>query len=177
MLKVNELGENLNILINCEYLYCHDWMSFVSWYSIKKYLPDANVFVNCIRKSNSGQFFRWTTKLNVPFYLNKEFNLQNCLKINPYVFAIRELNEENVALINNFDLNQVCSAVKSDHFTPFVSCDNGLGNFVLSEWINKLECPLSNMDRYISLDVNFNEIRVLSMMSQLASLYSSVSRS
>lgn len=180
MYMKNELGEKLNIVISCEHLYSHDWLAFVSWYSITRFLPDCKVHISCRRKNNVGQFFSWTKKVNINFILNKEVDLDNVLCIKPWIFAVREIDEEHLNLINFHDskscLGAICSPIKDDCFKPFVDCELGLGKFVLSEWINRVECPLSNMDKYMSLEVNFNEIRILSMMKQLAPLYSNVSR-
>ncbi len=38
--NVTPIGGELKILINVDYSFNHDWMSFASWYSINKNLPD-----------------------------------------------------------------------------------------------------------------------------------------
>jgi hypothetical protein len=59
------LGENLNVLILTEPT--QDWLSFSSWYSINKNLPEAKVAAVCVRNLEVGfQYFQWMKRMRIP---------------------------------------------------------------------------------------------------------------
>ena len=99
---ISSTGENLNVLIYCKHTFVHDWMTFVSYYSIRTYLPDANVAIACERKSLSYDLFKWTKKLNLNFEILKEANPLEYLKYLETDFET-ELNiiASNTSNINN----------------------------------------------------------------------------
>ena len=50
-------GVNLNILISCDNSWHHCWMSYATWYSIYKNLPDAKVALSVPR--GTVNYFHW----------------------------------------------------------------------------------------------------------------------
>ena len=119
-------GDNLNILISCDYTIIHNWMSFFSWYCLYKNLPNAKVFILCNRNSMDSMLFEWTKKCDVYFeivkpmnleekidYLKKKKSLNNLLVIKPSMVAIRDFGEAN------FDTNK---SGRFNHVLPSACC-------------------------------------------------------
>lgn len=68
---ITETGENLNILINAAT--AEDWMTFASWYSVFKNIPDAKVAIICNRNQRvEFQNFQWAKRLNIPLFYQIE---------------------------------------------------------------------------------------------------------
>jgi hypothetical protein len=142
-----------------------DWMAFSLCYSLQKFLPDANVFIKYTKNSQiSKQLFNWMTSLNI-----KDINKLS----QPYLI----LESDNIMIrpMEN-DNKEVCSEVKEDKFTPFVSYQKGCGRFVFSEWINREEYPFSYADSFMTEDVCANEIQVLKLWKQMNTLYPLLTR-
>ena len=99
---VTSTGKGLNVLIRSEYSFSSNWMSFGSWYSVQKNLPDANVAIVCERvlgyddhrlwpaeveynPENSG-YFMWPDRVGVSVFkcgvfddfFIKLFDRKNC---------------------------------------------------------------------------------------------------
>ena len=69
MHKITSTGDRLNILVSCDYSLHHDWMSFASWYSIYKNLPDAQVALLCARDLKDGYAsFDWPYRCDIRFF-------------------------------------------------------------------------------------------------------------
>jgi len=135
---------------------------------MQKFLPDANIFIKYTKKSQiSKQLFNWMTSLNI----------KNINKLSqPYITL-----ESNNIMIRpmetiSYDNKEVCSEVKEDKFTPFVSYQKGCGRFVLGEWINIEEYPFSYADSFMTEDVCANEIQVLKLWKQMNTLYPLLTR-
>lgn len=143
-------------------------MAFSLCYSMQKFLPDANVFIKYTKKSQiSKQLFNWMTSLNI----------KNINKLSqPYL----TLESDNIMIrpmeTISYDDKEVCSEVKEDKFTPFVSYQKGCGRFVFSEWINREEYPFSYADSFMAEDVCTNEIQVLKLWKQMNTLYPLLTR-
>jgi hypothetical protein len=169
---ISPTGHGLNILISCDYTPEHNWMSYLCWYSIKKTLSDAKVFV-CSRRINvSGSFFIWTKKFSVPFKMyNGEYKFENVfdqkslLIVSPHIVAIRDFEEagmspelkEDPCLLDNTNLLKDAS---TNDFCVFCSYLNGWGNFVTSEWINNTTCPLLIFKKFSKSNMTINEKRI-----------------
>lgn len=172
------LGANLNILINCQNNYMHDWASFASWYSISKMAPDANVSILRKGKSSENELFVWARKIGVNF--SRDISCNTFLMLgSPYVNMVREFDSRSLIYLNSgefLDSYEITCVAKSDNCDPFVDYAEGCGNFVVDEWINTLKCPLEFVDQFMSHEANVNEVKVLSLWKQAHNVYSAISR-
>lgn len=181
---IPSLGYGLNIVISCEYTPSNNWMSYLSWYSISKNLPEAKVFVSCKRSDIISPLFIWTKKASVPFKMHSKevenvFNLQSFLVIPPHVLAIRDFQEafEEPIFENNITLIENTSFVKeakTNEFCVFCSYLNGWGNFVTAEWINSFICPLLTLKKFSKLNMTINEKRIEKIWSNSISLFNTI---
>ena len=62
---VTSTGKGLNVLIRSEYSFSSNWMSFGSWYSVQKNLPDANVAIVCERVLGYDDHRLWPAEVNI----------------------------------------------------------------------------------------------------------------
>lgn len=147
-LVISPTGKNLNILINCQYCRHHDWMAFVSWYSIYKNLPDSRVKL-CLKDKDLGEvLFAWPQKCDLEVI--KQIP-DNYFIIEPHVMAVSTYDPESIGPID----------AKKDEIATFVSYLNGCGKFVLSDWINSIRSPFVMADRFYSDNLTLNEYRIL----------------
>jgi hypothetical protein len=93
-MEISSTGDNLNILIACDYLRHHNWMSFLCWYSLKKNLPDAKVYVASQRRIMEYNLFQWTRSCNVPLVLHKETNDEGQVD-----FVFKKYNLSNLLVV------------------------------------------------------------------------------
>ena len=199
---ITNTGENLNILIVCDYTPCHHWMSCLSWYSMYKYLPEAKVAVACNRQLMKYQLFDWTKRCNIPFHLTKttdrfshaKYFLDSkilsfpLLVIDPDIVALREIQN-----INDFNrhifsrkallLNQSSEPDESDNlyfdaksndFGTFISYENGWGKFVTSSWINKEIHPITPLWKQDDVNMTANENRLSELWKDFTPLFLAV---
>jgi hypothetical protein len=187
---VSYLGKNLNIIISCDHIPGHNWMSYICWYSIRKNLPDANVSLVCKRHNVSGYLFLWTKKVGVPFkmYSSSEDIISTYKKPNlvvpPFCLAVRDFDEAGIdpSFIKDNDsilledTNLVCDA-KEDKFSVFCSYEDGWGRFITKEWINKTDCPLSffSLKKFSSSNMSLNEKLVKNMWDSSLRLFQAIS--
>jgi hypothetical protein len=106
-MKISSTGNGLNILIVCDYVSHHDWMSFLSWYSFSKNLPDAQVGIVCNRQVMNLRLFVWPARVKVKFDLHTPTDKENQVKravelgflsmplvvVEPGILAVRQLEE------------------------------------------------------------------------------------
>lgn len=151
-------GYGLNILIQTPYTFCGDWMAFSLTYSIKKFLPEANI---SIKVKSNDVLFKWIARMKISFNENGPMLLMNSNTI-----MIRSIEQNCLP-----DLNKNVSEVKRDKFTPFVTYQEGCGKFVMAEWINRDENPFSQVDGLVSDDMCANELQVLKLWKKMSPLY------
>jgi len=161
---ITPTGNGLNILIECEYKPIENWMSFISWYSIIKNLPDAEVFVVCKRGIGSNQFYMWPRRAKVKFFMYNEIHpFQNVFTIKPNIAALRTYDEQ---LIGPAD-------VRSDVLATFVDYSKGCGKFVVAEWINRAVGPFQEaVKKFSTNEMSANEIKLLNLWQQSYGIYS-----
>ncbi len=156
-----ETGNGLKILINCNYLPHHDWMTFVAWYSIIKYLPDTAITIYCDRSkfvSNQSNF-TWARKIPVKFsYVKPE---KHDVEIPCDVMAVR--------IWNGPDISEA-SLGQETTFCSYQRC----GNFVLSNWINSVVPPFAKADNFVTNNMSINEIRILELWKKVLPIYTAV---
>jgi len=153
-------GSGLSIVVECEYLKHHHWMTYASWYSLTKNLPDANVLIYCKRSRETEPLFQWAVKLRAFFSYNPP---KQCDLVIPCdVMAVRSWHGEKI--IN----------AKSKETTTFVSYKDGCGDFVLSDWIHKEEAPFFEVDTLKSVDMTVNEFKVFDLWKKMLLVYREV---
>lgn len=193
-MSISSVGKNLSILICCDFIVPHDWMSFLTFWSIKKNLPDACIGIACKRKANAD-IFHWARKCSVPIIFHtldsfsdiKEFALRNpkskmnepMLLVTPSVVFLRDFEEAGFDPVCiekcSFGIDGLVSDVKSQN--PTVCCDysDGWGNFVTSTWINKSSIPFSFAD-YSTGIMSSNEKRLAALWESASKMYQSLLR-
>lgn len=192
-MKISSTGDGLNILIACDYLPHHDWMSFFCWYSLTKNLPDAKVTVASHRRLMEFEIYSWTRRCKVPFILHKETDeagqievalLQNTHKpllvIPPEVVCVRDFDEagfspESLSEVRLLDYELSCDC-KEDRSCAFATYQNGWGKFVTPSWINKTSCPFLSGVKYNQGMLSANEVRIGRLWSMATPLFQTVSR-
>lgn len=147
---------DLSIAIKCECNSCHDWMAFASWYSIKKRLPEATVY---LKLKLDKPLFRWANRFGIKILRNPP----SSLTIESSVMATRDF-------CGSFEV----SSSKSDNQTMFVDYKDGCGNFNLSEWINKEQAPFYRaLFRFGTHNLTVNEMAILTFWEQCHHVYQS----
>jgi hypothetical protein len=62
---IDHTGNGLSVLICTAYKHHFNWMTFASWYSIYKNLPNAKMTIACSRATRIGSYYyHWTYKCN-----------------------------------------------------------------------------------------------------------------
>lgn len=153
-------GDGLSIVVECQYLKHHHWMAYASWYSLKKNLPDAHIIIYCKREKGHDPLFQWAVKLRIPFSYNSPKQYDFTIPCD--VMAIRSWHGGKI-----FD-------AKSQEICTFISYKNGCGNFVLSDWINKKDAPFFRVDKLKSADMTVNEFKVFDLWKKMLLVYREV---
>jgi len=151
--------KDLAFVLECEPNFCNNWMSFVSWYSLKKKIPDALVFLSV---PSVNVFFGWANRVGVKVFRN-QFKIDRPIikLIKPSVIAVRE-----------FDGNLDIASSKSDVYACLVDYKYGCGSFILDKWYNLKKAPLASaLKKFSTLDLTINEYAVLNMWEQSCSVY------
>lgn len=154
-------GNNLKIIIDAPYSFFGDWSGFALCYSIRKYLPEAEVYLDKKKSDAQYQYFKWMEKLKI-----KHFPHTVDLVLPSHCLAIRPLNDSLL-----LTLETVLSESKEDKFTPFVSYKEGCARFVMSDWINSNEYPFPYADKLVDKGMCPNETQVLRSWKQMNALY------
>ena len=150
-------GKNLKILIDAPYSLFGDWSGFSLCYSIRKYLPEAEIYIKKNKILDSThQYFNWLVRLKI-----KCFPTAVDIMLPSSCIMIRPIDNSNLEI----------SEAKEDKFTPFVTYSGGCGKFVVCDWINKNEYPFPYADNFMSNDTCVNEIQVLKLWKQMNTLY------
>jgi hypothetical protein len=158
--KITPLGGGLKILIKCNYDISHDWMAFSSWYSIAKYLPDAQVRILCSRMICEHQIFNWPNRCKVEFSFTKKSDDDDFFVIKPDVMAVGDYDDIHLGPIN----------CKLSEASTFVSYAEGCGQFMP----DFKQCPFAETHRFFSENLTFNEYRILKIWDKANTTYISV---
>lgn len=196
---ISSIGDNLNILISCNYTVHDNWMSFLCWYSLTKNLPQAKVMIACNRTMNNSnsELFGWTRKCNVRFELHKSTDQESqialvlqkkiviapLLVLRPDVVAIRDFEEIGFdttvldgKVLKVIDLPEIYCEAMNEKPCVFVTYSNGWGNFATSSWIHKGGCPFTSENRYEHGNMTTNETRIGRLWNAVSPLFQTVSR-
>lgn len=192
------------MLIACDFVPHHNWMSFAAWYSVMKMLPDAQVGLLCSRRPLDWQMFSWvkTCKLKMRYHppMSKMDQAKSALAgflpppllvMDPDVMMVREMDDSmmeslqkpfldagKVWVVNDAnavrEASDVCQDVREDKMSTFASYHEGWGNFVTASWINKVSPPFQQ--RFGRADMTSNEVKVERLWQQLSTSFQNVSR-
>lgn len=178
MSSISLSGKGLGVIVLCEQLPCHHWMSFSAWYSITKNLPDATVVLGCKRGDVKMNLFSWVYPCRAKlFYYSGDFPT-DCLpeKIHglfPESCLQAMTIEAPTAAIRGYKENPGPVNIASDEDATFVSYSNGWPGFNMERWINKVESPfLRAKSRFRSADCNVNELKLLELWEQMYTVFS-----
>lgn len=158
---IESTGDGLVVIISCEYIPCHNWMSFVSWFSIRRNLPDAKPVMLIKRGDPREYLFGWAYRWKPPLLYYSEIDMdvfinkfaEEVIVIEPHTVAVRDYQG---------DLGPV--EAQSDQLSSFVSYSKGCGKFVTSEWIDKSRSPFR--DNFTSNELTVNELKVLKIWKE-----------
>lgn len=188
-MQSSDFGENLNFIIICDYVYHHNWMSFLTWYSLYKNLPDSKVSMICKRTPMKYDLFGWTKRCNIPFKIVKDsqqvvlpHDLNAAIVLTPDYVCIRDFSEAGISpkSILGKDFFYIDDSLgvdcKSEKSSLFVSYFHGWGNFDLTRWINKETCPLNNNLKFSKVGMTANEVRLGQVWKEASKIFQTVSR-
>lgn len=144
--------KDLTIIIECEPIFCHVWMSFSSWYSIQKKMPNSQVLLSVC----NSNLFGWANRCGVKIFRN-QFKIENIIKkIKPSVVAVRDFSG-NLDIISS----------KTDIVSTFIDYRFGCGSFDLDKWVNIKKPPFENaLKKFSTIDLTINEYAVLDIWEQ-----------
>lgn len=172
---ITKTGDNLIIAINCEYLPHHNWMTFASWYSISKNLPDAKCLILCKRGLHKQNLYEWAHKCKIPIYYLKDTELFDKNKIGLSDSVEVKSIECSVMAINTWNDNSIGPFdVQADSDCTFVDYFNQCGNFYGKDWVNKLNSPFEHVDLFYSDSLNLNENKVLRLWNKCKNIYNTL---
>ena len=163
---VDLIGNNLGIIISCNYNKQHNWMSFSAWYSISKKMPDAKVAILCKRGYSDIPLFRWCYKLNLRLFYDSKTtfdDVEEVICIPPSVIALR-------GYLEYYDEGVGPESIKSSTQSTFVDYSSGCGRYALSD-----EPPFQDaLRRFGSKEININELRTLEMWNKMYIFFTEV---
>ncbi|MCK9458397.1 MAG: hypothetical protein M0R80_01990 [Proteobacteria bacterium] len=164
-------GNDLCVVIECENKPIYSWMGFVSWYSVVKNLPNAEVIVVCKRSKDepSKECFTWARRANIQFFFyENSYNLKTdkkiVIKINSHVVVLREYDPQLLGPVD----------AKSDVLATFIDYSGGCGKFVMSEWINREVGLIQDVSKFASSEMSINEMKLLNLWEKSYQLYANL---
>ena len=171
---IDYTGNNLGIIIDCNFTILDHWMSFASWYSFYKNLPDAQVALVCKRGVSTYNLYSWCHRFGIKLfqysqnYNEKQLvaNVEKIIKIKPCVMAIRSCEE---------DLVFGPLSVKNEEFSVLVDFSGGCGTFIIADWIDIVNGPFkSALQKFSTNELTVNELRVLRLWEKMAPTFDEV---
>lgn len=200
-------GERLSVLLCCEHLLHHDWMSFVSWYSFQRNLPDAKFSILCTRAGMKYDIFRWTKRAGIQFQISRNSDPMHRLAyaikkdmvtlptliIRPEILCVREFDNDPNYLNGNHHKGscifvsedgasstydeRLCCEAGENEFCNFVTYEKGWGNFKIDPWVNKSGNPLQRRLKHSEFATGINERRIASIWNGATEVFYCMSRS
>lgn len=155
-------GNGLKIIMQCNYTPHDNWLAFASWFSINQNLPDAKLIIFYKKEIFSQHFFTWINRCKIDFCHTISENLDGYFLIQSSDFAVRNKQD----LLGPID-------AKLDKPSTFVSCLNGCGKFVMSDWLNKSEAPFRDAFKRFAVEgMTTNESKVIQLWERADRLFS-----
>jgi hypothetical protein len=162
-------GKDLGVIIRCHQHPCDRWMSFASWYSLYKLIPDAMVAVCLLRGAPGLTSFGWPYKCKVPiFQCTEDDDPFDCVSFGD---RKRFYMKSSTMAVRSYEGILNVTHAKSSEMTTFVDYSEGCGKFVASEWINRLDVPFAQVDSFRQDDMTVNEIAVLKLWERMHQFY------
>ena len=168
---IDYTGTNLGVIIECDFTILDHWMSFASWYSFYKTLPDAQVALACKRGINSYRLYNWAYRLGAKcFQYSQDYdenqlikNVEKLLILKPSIMAIRPCEEHTVF---------GPLSVKDFELSTLVDFSEGCGSFVVADWIDNVDGPFrSALTRFATNELTANELKVLRLWEQMTPIF------
>ena len=152
---IGEYGKGLTVVISAKNIPEHDWMSFASWYSINRNLPDARVILICER---GDIVFRWPYKCGLKtIYYTIHPVIPDAFEISPFVVALR-------SFMNPFGPVDV----KSNQAATLVDYSNGCGELLFKEGMS---APFTITKEIRNAEMTLNEIKLLKLWENCEKTY------
>lgn len=192
-MAITYTGDGLTVLIQCDYLLHHDWMGFLSRYSLMKYLPDAKVIVGVNRKEMLGPIMYWPRRSGATLFMHKvmgrdeesriarqKYGVEGPMLLMPPHFAcLRDFDEasfDTSALgCGDIDVTSadfgLSSGIRTNNPSVFLDYSGGWGSFVPTTWINKLAVPLFTDENYATVEMSANELRMARIWKPASKMY------
>jgi hypothetical protein len=196
-MAISSFGNGLTIAICCDFVSHHDWMSFLTYWSIKRNLPEAEIIISSIRRDMDIDIFNWPRRCGSPLFYHRSMSendlhyfltthpknkiKQPVICVKPEVVFVRSFDEASFdpSIIsgakNISEVHDLISDVKSENHTVCCNYSDGWGNFVTSEWINKRTSPLL-VGKYETAEMTVNEARLAKLWTSASKIYQSISR-
>jgi hypothetical protein len=191
-MKISKFGQNLNFIICCDYTRQHDWMAFLTYYSIYQNLSEAQITLLVNRNDVKYSLFLWAKRCKIPILIHKptdritQKTYVSCdahkLFISPEYICVRDFDQAdfkpNILIEEGIDEleNRLYSDCKNEKPTLFVSYLQGWGNFTTSKWIHTENCPLLNNIDFSAVGMTVNEIKLGQIWKEASTLFHAVSR-
>lgn len=199
---MNSLGKGLTAIIFCETTSLNNWMSFATYYSLLKNLPDAKLAMYAKRAPVDHECFLWCRKADLKFRTYSTESNPAALAIQDgfnYPFLILRpdilvLDELSPKILKSFDINHgdsklqirvngesiapdlLYSSVKNQENSVFVDYSEGWGRFDPSRWLNKAYDPFRFTDKYITPSMTINELKTARLMKKMAMSYAALNK-
>lgn len=186
---IDQYGDGLTILIHGTPGVSFPWRSFSSWFSARKYLPDASVIVAIPRGDGSQNCTCfWSWRLGVTHFTYRggvdEARRQAAKRIeHPGFWATMEAGtlileavqtEFLTRLKREGDFDSLSRLAKDEEVCPVISIRSGVGSFVLENWIDRSDTPFRRSGLYRQGSLSVNENRVLSLWEQMSQIYEAI---
>lgn len=137
------------------------WMTRAAWYGAHKNLPDAKIIVLLDRLNPSLDMYRWVTKVGAKLLLSGSLEKFSDCEVEYVVPA-------TTVAVRPYDKNNVGpSSSKTNDQTTFVDYSDGVGRFVIEQWIDRNDVPFSLTKRLATNDMTVNELAVLKLWERL----------
>lgn len=162
-------GKNLSIVIEANSDIHSSWESYACWYSVKKFIPEAQISILVHNKRQTPYSFLWATKTGIL--------LVNAIKSTPNItlptncLCLKKLDEEKIKLIpdNISSLFADSLSNKINNFVTYETC----GQFNRTKWLQEKDIPPFKRANHLKTDyMTINEKKILEMWAKMASHYS-----
>lgn len=159
----NNFGEGLVVFISCKPTLTDNWLSFASWYSVKKFLPDAQIYLVGESQEQERMSFGWVYRSKLPFVRSGIAEAEKLIQGEKVVI------KAGTIAVREYLSGQVIPAKSLDTAT-FVDASQECGSLVISQW-NRPYPPFRKATKFITETATPNERKVLSLWEESINLY------
>jgi len=138
--NITSSGDNLNVFIARSESIHEGWMSYACWYSLKRFLPDAQVYLLPNKKLNPYICY-WAYSRGV----KAQSPDANALIVSSDMMMVRSFTTKNLKDLRTYfqenapcflDQTNLCSSCQNTEAVPFIHYAE-CGKFNKKEWIKK----------------------------------------